>query len=197
MIYTINWLERKRTSTGKNKLDAVLVDPNGIQNEGVTIWEGFPNFAALMPGSQVEGDITVKQNGQYTNKTLNAPRGSTSQFAGGYAPKPNAIKAAMEMKSEGIQRAQDNKELGIITSATARDATMVAVAFIDKGTITPKNFEKEWHKLRRFFINAWTIDPAETRAGLEDDAKGYHYPTAEEELAMLTKNKEGADTVEY
>lgn len=43
----------------------------------VTIWQDFPNFENLIVGSQVEGDIVTKVNGNFTNVTLYAPKEAT------------------------------------------------------------------------------------------------------------------------
>lgn len=43
----------------------------------VTIWQDFPNFENLIVGSQVEGDIVTKVNGNFTNVTLYTPKEAT------------------------------------------------------------------------------------------------------------------------
>lgn len=121
MIYKIDWLERKTTSTGKQKADTTLMAIDGTKVADVTIWSDFPNFAELMPGTQLEGDIVTKQNGQYVNRTLypirqpGAPRGNAN------------IAKSMERKEKSIEKFQDSKETSILISSSIRDAVQIAL----------------------------------------------------------------------
>ncbi len=154
MKYKINWLERKTLSTGKVKIDATLIDEAGVTIDKVTIWDSFPDFANLAPERTVEGDITVKQNGQYTNKTLNAPKTS-----GGGFNKSAMTEKLMDKKQGNIEKSQDRKEESIIRASCQRDATLLTCAFISKmpedmvsGDIMKETWEK-WH--------AWLTNKAE------------------------------------
>ncbi len=129
-VYKVSWLENKVTSTGKSKADATLIDPNETIIEGVTIWGDFPKFAELRPGVSVEGDVVIKQNGKYTNKSLYAPKTNTLRNPSAPAwatAKPTGIKAAQERKAEGIEKSFDRKEEGIKVSSTMRDAVQIAL----------------------------------------------------------------------
>lgn len=124
--YQVLKAERKSTSTGKDKMDVDLQDFNGVVEEKVTIWADFPNFTSIKTGSEVCGQITVKNNGQYVNKTLYPER--TEGFGGKKgAPSVNMNKI-MEKKQEGIAVAQDNKELGIKVSSSMNKAIDLAIA---------------------------------------------------------------------
>jgi len=109
--FKVEWVEEKVTSTGKKKLDITLVSEEGENIDGVTIWEGFPNFSAIKAGDELEGDLVSKQNGQYLNKTLYAPKpvnsspGSKSGFTGGTK--------MMEQKAKNIEEAQKRKSESI------------------------------------------------------------------------------------
>lgn len=118
MQYNIEWLENKTTSTGKKLIKATLVNGSD-KHENVTIWDGFPNFEGLRPGATVEGDIVEKQNGQYTNKTLFAPKGAVPRSGAAQASK------LMEKKTEAIGKAMDRKEQGIMLSGAMRDAVQI------------------------------------------------------------------------
>lgn len=122
--YKVDWMEKKTTSTGKVKIDATLSEPTGQQHEKVTIWGDFPGFEQIMPGQEVIGNITVKQNEQYTYKTLypvSSPAWSTKK------PGTSSIAAAQTRKAEGIEKSQARKEEGIKLAGTARDATLLTL----------------------------------------------------------------------
>lgn len=149
MDYTINWLERKTTSTGKNKIDATLDHAEG-QEKGVTIWDSFPDFANLAPGKSIKGDIVVKQNGNYTNKTLYAPKveniakGHIGGLGGG-------IKAAQERKAVMIEQAQDRKN----DSIAYFNSLNSAIAMISKVSPEFSDVRDEIRKWRDFFLAEW------------------------------------------
>lgn len=109
----IEWIERTMTKTGKAKADATLVDEKGVSTDKVTIWGDFPDFEKLMPGQEIFGEINVKQNGAYTNKTLYAGRTDTinNPKAPAWATGGNkgGIKAAQERKEVMIEKAQARK----------------------------------------------------------------------------------------
>lgn len=151
MLYKIEWMEKKITSTGKEKIDATLSDGTHTI-EGVTIWADFPNFATLMAGHPIEGNVSEKQNGQYLNRTLYplAPKPvatTTSGFKGGGQPAK-----LMEKKAQQIEHAQDNKSLGIKISSTIRMAVDLTVAQMNKDEILQvdeamiKGMIKNWRR---------------------------------------------------
>lgn len=165
MKYQIDWSEQKTTSTGKKMLKATLKEmevPNLI-HEDVAIWDSFPGFDGLMTGHIVEGDIVSKQNGQYVNKSLYAPKVAAT----GQNRASGAISKAQDKKSEMIKTAQENKELGIMTSSTIRMAVDIALAelpiphpaggsgngsFFDVGTFKGRvNFWREW------LVSNWSL----------------------------------------
>lgn len=145
MKYIIQKADRKTTATGKDKIDATLDDSTKLI-EGVTIWGDFPGFAYLVIGQSIEGDVVEKQNGQYTNRTLYAPKtpSTTPQRGAG------AITKAMDKKAENIEKAQDNKSLGVKISATMGHAVNIVLAQIkddpirDEGAI--KQMITNWRK---------------------------------------------------
>ena len=143
MKYIIDWCERGQTKTGKQNIKATLKDEQGVMTENVTLWGDYPDFANLMPGKEVNGDINVKQNGQYTNKTL-YPVTTYKKFEA----KPNNIAKAQETKKENIKEAQDNKEQGIKISSTIRMAVDIAIAESDT---RPENIKEK----RAWLWNEW------------------------------------------
>lgn len=101
MKYQIDWLEKKTTSTGKEKADCTLKDEQGNKTANVTIWGDFPNFSALMPGFEVEGDLVPAKDPKYgpTLYPAKAPRFRSGEN--------------LEKKSAMIEKAQDRKEESI------------------------------------------------------------------------------------
>jgi hypothetical protein len=76
MKYIINELVKRHIE--KLNKDVVDVKLDGV-NEKVTIWQDFPEFIALGVGSEVEGDIVTKVNGNFTNITLYPPKEQVKQ----------------------------------------------------------------------------------------------------------------------
>lgn len=110
MKFTIEWSEKKTTSTGKEKLDANLKDETGTITEHATIWGDFPGFAEIMTGHTVEGDLVSKQNGQFLNHTLYPIKPKPATGTGGGM---RGVAAAQERKAKFIEEAQDRKSESI------------------------------------------------------------------------------------
>lgn len=157
MQYVIEFIESKTIDTTRGpslKATATLKDTAGVTTEGVTIWGSFPEFSGLMMGHMVEGEIEVKKNGQYTNKTLNPIRKPLDppQFI---KNKQAGITQAMEKKETSIKNFQENKEWSIIQAASFRDATLLTVAEAQKGDI---EFEFVWLRWRQWLAQNWELD---------------------------------------
>lgn len=152
MKYTINWLEEKTTSTGKKKYDLTLDSEDGKQTSGITMWDSFPEFATLKPGSVISGDIVTKQNGQYTNVTIFPPKVVSPVKTGGFG----GAKVAMQEKAKNIEKAQGRKEDSIQISSTARDATILTTAELNGKT--EQEIKEIWLKWRNWLIANWDVD---------------------------------------
>lgn len=155
MKYTINWLERKTTSTGKDKADCTLKNGEEIIDK-VTIWADFPNFASLMAGQEINGILDIRTNGQYTNKTL---KPELTQGWGGGKKQPSInISKLMDKKAENIAEAQGRKNDSIayfnsLNSAIAfvgannKDFTMMSQEEAYNAVLKVRDlFLGEWHK---------------------------------------------------
>lgn len=159
--YQILKIERKPISTGKMKAETDLQDFNGAVETKVTLWkDSWPNFDTLKVGDEVMGDITVKQNGQYTNKTLN-PERTTGYGNPGRQPSVGMNKI-MEKKQEGIKESQERKENSIKLAATMRDATLLTVEWIKAKNLNPgevdfppsdEEIKKKWLEWRKWLDN--------------------------------------------
>lgn len=159
MKYTINWLEKKTTSTGKNKIDATLQDENGTLTEKVTIWDSYPNFAELAPGREVTGSIEVKQNGQYTNKTLKPE--VTHGYKGMQGGQKSVnISKLMDKKAENIEEAQNRKNDSIAYFNSVNSA-INAIGEYDTARDL-QDYKQAIVELRDWFLSEWhkySIDP--------------------------------------
>jgi len=144
--YKLSNIVRKTTTTGK----AMIRCTAGEEND-VTIWSNFVNFANLKDGDVVEGELETKQNGQYVNKTLNMPRaglvGANRGQSGAFRGKQ--MEETMAKKQGYIQEAQDNKGLSIKISGTMRDAVLCALAghsTLNNGTADLEASILRWRK---------------------------------------------------
>lgn len=152
MNYKIIEIESKTTSTGKAMKKATIVDESGVETSDVAIWSSFPNFANLAVDSMVVGELEIKQNGAYTNKSLKTPAtGTTGAYRGG----SGAITKAMEKKEASIEKFQDNKEEGIKISATMRDAVLCAIAEYNKDQHNLDTLEELIRKWRKILWFEW------------------------------------------
>lgn len=107
MKYTYTKIERKVTSTGKAKADVSVMDENGTEQSGVTVWADYPDFATMKEGDTTLGEVQIKVNGKFTNKTLYPERTNTLY------PKKNNIAQAQAKKAEYIEAAQERKNTSI------------------------------------------------------------------------------------
>lgn len=124
--YKIASLVKKTTSIGKDKADVTLIDSEGNEEERVTIWSDFPNFATLKVGDEVMGALTIKVNGQYTNKTLYPER--TQGWGGGKKQPSINISKMMDKKAETIKEAQERKN----DSIAYFNSINVAIQFVSE-----------------------------------------------------------------
>lgn len=151
MKYKILSLDRKTTSTGKGMIKATLEGIDHTTTDGVAIWEGFPLFESLKVGDFVDGDLVSKENGQYVNVSLYAPK--TPKTASGFTKSPSAVNKAMERKETSIAKFQTNKEESIAKAGAQRDSVlMVTTFYANKGWEDDElKFKvEEWYK---YFLN--------------------------------------------
>ena len=123
MKYQIDWSEKKTTTTGKAVMSATLKDETGATYDKVSIWSDFPDYANLMTGHSVEGEIITNDKGYKSLKPVFAPK-----QGGNGAYKQKVMDDAMEKKAGYITQAQGNKEMGIKVASTMRMAVDLAIA---------------------------------------------------------------------
>jgi hypothetical protein len=150
MNYKITALERKTTSTGKSMIKATLIDESNAEATDVAIWSGFQDFANLAVGSTIVGELEVKQNGQFLNKSLKSPMTVNSG-----ASRTTQINNAMEKKADMITKAQDNKGESIKIAGTMRDAVLCAIAEYNKDPHNLDTLEQLITKWRRTLWFEW------------------------------------------
>ena len=150
MKYTITWCEKKHIdSLNKDVLDCNATDEQG-DTAKFSIWSDFPNFAGIMNGGVVEGNIWNKPN---TDKyTLYPPKDPATANVG----RVGAITKAQEKKAEYIEKAQDNRERGIKLSSTIRMATDVVIAILkDEKIIDESTIKSKITEWRKWFVEHW------------------------------------------
>lgn len=103
MKYKIEFLERKRTSTGKDKIDATIRGEDGVNVEA-TLWGDFPNFGELKAGDTVDGLLKTASDPKF-KPTLNPIKDYASRPS--FTPKTQVIKEAQDNKARQIAQAQD------------------------------------------------------------------------------------------
>lgn len=139
-------MEKKTTSTNKEKADCTLKDGAETEIMNVTIWADFPGFADLMPGSKVTGTLNPAKDPKY-GPTLYPPKAPRSPSGGGY--KAKMIDDAMVKKEASIIRFQDTKELSIKVSSTFRAAVDTALAEWERNP--SYDYEQIFEKWRKFY----------------------------------------------
>ncbi len=151
--YKIIKLEKKGTKIGEI-IKADLQNLDGVVETGVAIFNSFPNFSSLGVGSEVIGMITVKVNGQFTNKTLNEER--TQGWGGGKKGPSINMNKLMEKKAEYIQEAQERKNESI-AYFNAVNSAINAMGKYPYGSMG--DLEKGWKvhfiELRDWFLSEW------------------------------------------
>ena len=147
MNYKIVKLDRVTTSTGKQKINALLIAEDGTETENVGIWSDFPNFANLQKNDGVMGDIVPK--GEW--KTLYPPKVASTGNIG--ASRGGMIAKAQEKKAEFIEKAQDNKNESIKIASTFGKAVECAIAEYNKDPHNLDSLEdliRKWRKVLWF-----------------------------------------------
>jgi len=152
MKYNIVWSERKETSGGKKMIKATLKDDKGVEFTDVAIWDSFPNFEGIMTGHDIEGDLVVKQNGQYENKSLYPLKVSTG---GSIGANRGGVARNMEVKNENIKQSQDRKEHSIKESSSIRDSVQLALAEFNADSNV--NLEERIFHWRKFLLSNWDL----------------------------------------
>lgn len=110
--FTIEWSEQKTTSTGKQKMDALLTNQETKEKtDKVTIWGDYPNFATLMTGHDVEGELVPAKDPKY-GPTLYPPKPAQTTQQGAYRGS-GGMNKMMETKAKNIEEAQKRKSESI------------------------------------------------------------------------------------
>ena len=121
------------------------------KNTGAVVW---PTFNQMAVGDFLEADYwRSPANKQYlfAPKPKQASTGNSSGFKGG-----SGVKAAQERKGEMIEKAQENKQTGIMVSAAMRDATQITIASLKEQPFpTDAEFTYEFTKWRDWYIKKW------------------------------------------
>lgn len=149
--YKIDWLQMGKTTTGKEKADATLIDEQGNKVD-VTIWGDFPAFNTMMPGAEIEGELKEASNPKW-KPSLNAPR--TPKTASGSNFKTLQVEKAQERKESSINRTLDRKEESIALMSAQRDATLIVTTFYKEAISSDPILSGEAERIIRKKIVEW------------------------------------------
>lgn len=133
-------------SLNKEVINTSVKDESGVVTDKVSIWADFPNFANLIAGSEVEGNLVTNAKG-YTS--LYAPKTSKTGQGG-------VMGAQMiQLKAQNIEHAQDRKEHSIMVSSTASMATQILVALYQRGDLKNEEWNQKWIETRYWLVKHW------------------------------------------
>jgi len=138
----ITKLESKVSGAGKPYKVVDLEDANGVYKDKLA-FPSFSQFESMEVGSEIECELN--------DKFINDPKG--------LKPKKNNFTNNMEVKAQNIAKAQENKELSIQISSTARDATLIVTTFYKD--LTDEEIKVKWLEWREWLSN--NFDPREDR----------------------------------
>lgn len=145
--------------SGRGPIKVNLEDERGKTLKFVTAWPRDWDIRDLIPGNSIFANIRSEIKNGYTNLTLDkdsAPeRRSPSQ------PFKPQMAEVMEVKSQNIAKAQENKEAAIILSSTFRDATLMTVVQMgdnDMGVLQESDMKSIWKKWRAWLLDEYSKD---------------------------------------
>jgi len=143
--FTIQSFEMRQTKAGKPMAIVSIKDEAGAVYENISVWSSHPDFNSLKEGLLTKGTIEDKIIGNKTYKNLNA--GTVG---------PSGIKSAMEMKSRGIEHAQDRKEDSIRAASIIRDSTILTAAFAQGKDVSIDDMKEVWTNWNVWLTKKWT-----------------------------------------
>lgn len=150
MQYTVTKCDKKSSDwyilnlkdISGNPVEQVSVNKINKKNEA------FPNFDLITEGYTLQGELWTSTQGK--NYLFAPKQASTGNSGASRANKTAEMNKVIEKKAVLIEKAQDNKELGIKTSSTIRMAVDCAVAENDVSHINIL-------KWREWFWNNWEV----------------------------------------
>ena len=113
--FSVEWMENRTSAKGNKYIRATLKDEGGAEFTDVAIFDKFPDFANIISGSTLEGNLVSKDYQGKTSYTLNSPNSAPTGGFGG----AGGVKM-MEKKAESIAKSQDRKEEGIKIASVFR-----------------------------------------------------------------------------
>lgn len=139
-------------SSGKPFKKFNVKDEHGVIFNDVVAFPFFSNYGLIVANATVEGVVREEEyNGRKSVKMVDGTLGPKPASMGGFGVKN------MEVKAQGIAKAQERKEDGIMISSTARMATEAAIATMEGGTtpLSAEEFKVSWLGWRKWFVENW------------------------------------------
>lgn len=149
MQYTITKVESKNNDwklVWGQGLDGSILNGASINRTDRKTNAPFPNFDGIVENSTVEGNVWANPEGKqylFPPKPRTEPKTTRKSFD---------ATAAVAMKQEGIKASQDRKDESIKISSTARDATAIMVALMQKEDF---DYQEKWLEIREWLWNNW------------------------------------------
>lgn len=155
--YKITWIENKTPDWRV----ANVTDLAGVETKDVSVnrvnkkGEVFPNWEGVTLEATIEADLWVSTAGK---AYLFAPRPQNAPTGGGF--RAQQMEKAVARKESFIEKTVNEKEEGIRTSSTARDATLITLEFMkSEGGWSQDQFWENWERTRKKLLANWTPEP--------------------------------------
>ena len=165
MNYKIDWIEKKSDTWAIATLVEIVegsktqtdVSINKLNKDGTI---AFPKFDELQPGSSIEGNLWRNPtNGKfalYPNRP--APK-NDGEVQARNTPAPargfGGAAKAMETKAANIEKAQENKNKGIMLAAAFRDATILLTNLPAYADMTMEEVRTNHKAFVDWYIKSW------------------------------------------
>ena len=143
-------MENRTSAKGNKYIRATLKDEKGAEFTDVAIFDKFPDFANIISGSTLEGNLVSKDYQGKTSYTLNSPNSAPTGGFGG----AGGVKM-MEKKAESIAKSQDRKEEGIKHSSVFRASYETALAEAGVHGFDSDAYKTSFEKWRKYYGEAW------------------------------------------
>lgn len=148
MQFKIKKAEERTAKSGSKYHIATLVNEQGNEYENTTIFSSVPGDKT--EGAMIEGTLAPNDYNGKKGWKLEAEKKPVTRSTAGIA-------IAQERKAGLIKEAQENKEYGIKVSSTARDATLILVAMMQKSPMESSQIKSTWLHIRSWLWANWDM----------------------------------------
>lgn len=148
-------LEIKKTKAGDDYKLFTMED-----GKKLSLFQFDTRYPDIVIGTDLPDDVLIfdPAYGNYKLKPLPpvAKTGGFSGAAAAQAKKGEMIEKAQETTFAHVTKAQENKNIGIKTSAAMRDATLMTLQSLSQEPFpNDADFEREFKKYRDMYVRIW------------------------------------------